>query len=284
MSIEIQALLDRTSRNLDHSSWFSYTPVQVLKIEQEKQKAAQEAWLAEFHPSDGAKYPKRSAALYGCTAPAAANASVSRRSSSSRDQQAALLRCSQHKQYSQDPRVYALQHPSNLQEVQQLGAQQTQQEQCVEHGQLQQQQGEQKACSITDIAAAECAEARAAAAAAAAARAAPKPSWWEADSVLASRVRLLLHPSTTVEPGSSSNGSSRRNVSATLGVYDSLLAANFNKAVQLESTGNLDGGTLLRQLQTPEEVHATWVEELSSRSVAERQQQVLVEAVVAEAV
>jgi hypothetical protein len=127
---------------------------------------------------------------------------------------------------------------------------------------------EQQQASVTAAVAAECAAARAAAAAAAAMRNAPPPVWWETDTLLAQRVNQLLQPSLRA---------SSESYSATLGVYDALLAANAQRAAQLQAAGQLQGEVLLQQLQTQEQLHHAWVCELGGRSAAQRLHQALVE-------
>jgi hypothetical protein len=307
MSDELQPLLDRAAAGQDRSSWFSHTPVQVLKIEREKQRAAQQAWLAEFHPTEGAKYPNRSAGLHssmcsmvdsfaGCVGEVASCGGKVQagRCCSSMDNEGCRQRegvcnastCVLYPDHDDDDTVYGIENAaagacSSTQGVgQQEDAahhhhhhhhhhhQQQQQQQQEDEDAWEQQQGP----SVTEAVAAECAAARAAAAAAAAARNAPTAPWWEADELLAQRVKQLLQPSQRQASYCCSN---------TLSMYDALLAANAVTAAQLEAAGQLQGEVLLQQLQTPEQLHAAWVADLRGRSAAQRLQQVLAEAAAA---
>lgn len=280
-SAELQALLDRAAAMQDRSSWFSHTPVQVLKIEREKQQAAQQAWLAEFHPTEGAKYPDRSANLRSSRSlqdddvdwsPAAAgscgrgHAGCSRLEGSCCSSAESGWDASCSVRYPEDGYVGEM-----YEAVGDVGdaACSTQVEEQQGGLHMSSQQEKEQAGSVTAAVAAECAAARAAAAAAAAARNAPAAPWWQADALLAQRVSQLLQPSQR---------QASYCCSATLEVYDALLAANADRAAQLLAAGEMRGEVLLQQLQTPEQLHAAWVSQLRGRSAAQRLQQVLAEA------
>eukprot|EP00877_Chromochloris_zofingiensis_P010414 jgi/Chrzof1/5626/Cz16g09130.t1 len=59
-SDEIAALLRRRGKATDRSGWFPYTPVEVLKIERDRQRQQQQELLSSYTPQPGALYPYRS--------------------------------------------------------------------------------------------------------------------------------------------------------------------------------------------------------------------------------
>jgi hypothetical protein len=247
--------------------------VQVLKIEREQQKAAEQAWLSEFHPREGAKYTNRSAGLHSSRHSADGSCFGHSSSGSSSEQARPVTASTAAFGDQQDGNCDAsgwVIYPDDetaddhVATSSSSSANETHSESCQQDAAFEQE------ASVTATVAAECAAARAAATAAAAVRNAPAPVWWEADSLLAQRVHQVLQPSLGASSGSYC-------CSATLDTYDALLAANAERAAQLQAAGQLQGEVLLQQLQTREQLHDAWVRELGGRRAAQRLHQVLVE-------
>lgn len=102
-SDEIAALLRRRGKATDRSGWFPYTPVEVLKIERDRQRQQQQELLSSYTPQPGALYPYRSHTVLKVpkvVARATHSSSMSHSSSSQDD--------TQHHQYEG-----CLDHPGN---------------------------------------------------------------------------------------------------------------------------------------------------------------------------
>lgn len=265
LTSEVRRIMDPMRRvNASNDSWFCNTPVEVLKIEREKQRAAEEQWLGQFHPTEDAKYPGRSEAVHRYLWEA-------RCGHCQEDVSSGNHSCCSAGMLAEQP-VSATEHGEAFNRTPSAA---------------------QASCQSTLVE-------TTATASASITMQAKQPSWWEADEELAKAVRQMLQPSfAPVNPGKHTTSSNsavvqgRASCSTTLGLYDSLIADNAVKAAELgqqiavlanspkkkqTSSNRAAVSAVQGSLQTPEDRHAVWVAELANRSVRERQHQILLEA------
>lgn len=291
--------------NLSNDTWFCNTPVEVLKIERESQRTALQQWLAEFHPTEDAKYPGRSNAVHR----------YSQGAQSGYDHLMADI------QSDICCHVALFDGRNNLVS----GTDGAGCHLVASAAKLTEGPSATQATvgySVAEVGGLVADTGPAAAATKKAQQAGP--AWWETDEHLARAVRQMLQPSyasanpltpsttgwcgsngkSRSESNSSTGVMDRASYSATLGVYDGLIADNAVKAAELgqmmatlpnnslnekrthpasthgrsRSSLNISADGLQGSLQTPEQRHAAWVAELATRTVGQRQHQILLEA------